>query len=180
MLIDPAISTALSLPLAALLAASAAHKAKAPAEFSGVLRNYRIVPDRLAPMLAPIVIAVETMLAGGLLAPASRGFAGVGAAILFAVYAAAIAVNLIRGRTGIDCGCGFGRSTGRLSPALLFRNAALIASALVAALPASTRALGVFDFASVVLFTLAAGAFYLAGESLASNAAQFHAAERGR
>lgn len=180
MLIDPAISTALSLPLAALLAAAAAHKAIAPAEFSSVLRDYRVIPDSLAPLLAPAVILVEAMLAGGLLAPISRSFAGFGAAVLFAIYAAAIAVNLIRGRTGIDCGCSFGRATGRLSSALLFRNAALILSALVAASPVSARALGVFDFASAVLFTLAVGALYLAGESLASNAARFRATEQSR
>lgn len=176
--IDPALSTAFSLPLAALLAASAAHKAKSPAAFSGVLHNYRIVPDGLAPLLAPFVIATEAILAVGLAVPASRTVAGAGAAALFAIYAAAIAVNLIRGRTAIDCGCSFGRAVGRLTPALLIRNAILIAAALVAAAPASARPLGAVDLASITLFALTAGALYLAGESLRSNAAQHHAMER--
>lgn len=179
MLIDPAISLAFSLSVAALLAAAAAHKIKAPGEFVSVLRNYQVMPDPAAPAIGSFVIAAEFACAAGMLLAPARMLAGLGAAALFAIYAAAIGVNLARGRTAIDCGCSFGgaASSEKISPYLIIRNAALAAAAAGVALPTSSRTLGALDYYSIAFFALSAGALYLAGEFLRSNAARFGAME---
>ncbi|MEK7266500.1 MAG: MauE/DoxX family redox-associated membrane protein [Pseudomonadota bacterium] len=176
MLIDPAISAAFGVCLAALFAASAAHKARGFAEFAGVVRNYRLAPEGVAPALSAIVIALEAMLAAGLLYPPMRAAAGVGAAALLLAYGGAIAFNLARGRRDIDCGCTFGGSGERLTPVLVIRNAGLAVLALAVAAPQSVRALGAFDYASIALFALTSAALYVAFESLRANHARFFAA----
>lgn len=180
MLIDPAVSTALALSLAALFAASAAHKVGDFRRFVGVVRNYSIMPVWMAPTAAGIVVSMEFALAAGFLAPAFRGLAGSGAAFLLAAYTGAIGLNLLRGRSDIDCGCSFGGSGERLTPALIARNFGLAIFALIAAAPTGARGLGLIDIASVALFALSAAALYAAFEGLRTNAARFHAAERIR
>lgn len=176
MAIDPAISTAFSVSLAAFFAASAAHKARSYSEFAGVVRNYRIGPEALAPLVSPIVVAAEMLIAIGLLIPELRSEAATGGAGLFLLYGAAITVNLARGRTDIDCGCSFGGSGERLTPILIVRNLVLAAFALAASAPVAMRELGMLDYAAILLFALTAAALYAAFESLRANWARFHAA----
>ncbi len=176
MQVDPAISAALAISLAALFAASAAHKARGFQEFIGVISNYRIAPDALVPLISPIVIAMEAAIAAGLILPQTRGVAALGAALLLSAYGSLIAFNLARGWRDIDCGCSFGGTGERLTPTLVYRNAALAICALAAAAPIGTRALGIFDFASIGLFAIASAALYGVFESLRANAARFHAA----
>lgn len=176
MAIDPAISTAFSVSLAAFFAASAAHKARSYSEFAGVVRNYRIGAEALAPLVSPIIVAAEMLIAIGLLIPELRSEAAIGGAGLFLLYGAAIAVNLARGRTDIDCGCSFGGSVERLTPILIVRNFVLASLALAASAAAATRELGMLDYAAILLFALTAAALYAAFESLRANWARFHAA----
>ncbi len=176
MLIDPAVTTALAFSLAALFAASAAHKVIGFRQFASVVRNYRITPDAFAPLAAVILVAMEFAIAAALVAPAFRVAAGLGAAGLFVVYASAIGFNLARGRRDIDCGCGFGGSGERLTPVLIFRNLGLALFALAAAAPVGARSLELFDVASIALFALSAAALYVAFEGLRANAARFAAA----
>lgn len=176
MFIDPAISTAFSLSLAMLLAASSAHKARNISQFAATFRNYEIAPEMFAPFASLLVIAVEAATALGLLVPASRAIAAVGATGLFLAYGAAIAVNLARGLADIDCGCNFGGSRERLTPALICRNAILAGVALAAAAPVGMRSLGWLDYASAALFAATATALYMTFESLRANTARFHAA----
>lgn len=170
--IDAAITTTAAIAIAMLFAASAARKVADFAEFAGVVRNYAIAPAALSAPLGGLLIAIEASIAALLLAPATRAAAGVAAAALFCIYAMAIGLNLARGRTSIDCGCSFGASGDRLSPTLLYRNGLLAATALVAAAPASSRALSLADFAFVALFSLTAAAAYLAAETLRSTASR--------
>lgn len=175
MLIDPAINLTIATSLALLLAAAAAHKLAGFRSFAATLGDYRLLPAPLATAFSAVMIIVEMAIACGLLIPALRATAAVSAAALFITYGAAIAVNIARGRVDIDCGCSFGRSADRLSFALIWRNALLAAAALVAAAPASARALGAFDLAASALFVVAAAAFYLTIEALRANAVQFDA-----
>lgn len=180
MAIDPAISLAIGLSLAILLAASAAHKLFGFRPFVGVVRNYDLAPASIAAVIAVALIVVEAVLAIGLAMETFRGVAAFGAAAIFSAYGAAIAINMHRGRVAIDCGCSFGAAADRLSLDLLYRNAALVAGALIAAAPVSDRALGVFDYVSAGLFCATAAALYLAFEALHVNAARLHATERSR
>jgi uncharacterized membrane protein YphA (DoxX/SURF4 family) len=102
--------------------------------FEGVLANYRLLPRwAIAPMhvllpLAELAIGVGVVAVPQLAAPA--------AALLLLVFAAAMAVNLRRGRNDIDCGCHQSVLRQRLSWTLVWRNGALTVLALAAALPA--------------------------------------------
>jgi hypothetical protein len=94
----------------------------------------------------------------GIVLPVTRSVALAGAIVLLALYGAAIAVNLRRGRREIDCGCGGPATRQPLSGWLLLRNAVLAAAAGAALLPIAPRELGTFD-----RFTIAAaiGVLYL-------------------
>lgn len=180
MAIDPAISVALGFSLGLLFAASAAHKALGLREFEGVLRNYRVLPSIAVPAAVISIIAFEAATALLVLLPSTRAAGALAAAAILLVYAAAIAVNIMRGRTEIDCGCSFGTPADRLSSGLLARNGVLIAAALVAAAPAAQRPLTAPDFMAIALFVPTAAAFYLSFEAIRANAARFHFAGHAR
>lgn len=113
------------------------HKASGYEEFAANVRNYRVVPDSLAGAVAPLLMALEALVVGGLVLPQTRAMAAMLAVLLLAAYALAIAVNLARGRTSIDCGCGGGGQG--ISPLHLLRNALVALFALPAiAWPAAT------------------------------------------
>ncbi|MFN3958779.1 MAG: MauE/DoxX family redox-associated membrane protein [Parvularculaceae bacterium] len=175
MLIDPALSLAAALPLTGLLAASAAHQARDLRRFAAAVEAYKLLPPGAGVVAAPILIIAQAAAAAGLLAPSCRFEAGLLAAALFTAYGAAIAFNLALGRRDIECGCVFGRAGEGLSAGQVWRNAALVSFALVAAAPTASRALGPFDFVSVGLFAAAAAALYAGFEAILGNAARARA-----
>jgi len=106
---------------------AATHKAQHWRIFSGVVANYRLLPRALVGPVAILLPPVE-MLVGILLLSAQVRPFGAGAAVaLLAVFAAAMAINLRRGRIHIDCGCGQSFLKQNLSWLLVGRNAGLAA-----------------------------------------------------
>jgi hypothetical protein len=90
------------------------------------------------------------------------------------MYAAAIAINLRRGRAHISCGCGFGGASGGDQPLswwLVARNLLLGALALLATLPATSRALGAYDWLTLALALAASGLLYAGASQLMRNGA---------
>ncbi len=172
MQIDPALSLALALPLAGLLAASAVHHARDVRRFASTIDAYRLLPDGAGSFLAPALLGLEAVIAAGLLVPALRFETGLGAAMLFSAYGAAIAFNLALGRRNIDCGCVFGRRGEGISPGLVIRSAVLTAAALAAAIPAASRAFGFLDVVSIAVFAAAAAALYAGFETVFAVAAR--------
>ncbi len=71
----------------------------------GVISNYRLLPDfAVAPLAAiqpPLELALGILLLTGLAQP----YVSLGAGVLFLLFAAAMAINIKRGRAHIDCGC---------------------------------------------------------------------------
>lgn len=98
------------------------HKLGAFEEFVGTVRDYRLVPWPRA--AAHAIVAAELIVVLGLFWSGTRQIAVLVGALLLAIYAAAIGINLRRGRTSIDCGCGGGGQG--ISPLHLIRNAVLI------------------------------------------------------
>jgi uncharacterized membrane protein YphA (DoxX/SURF4 family) len=150
---DPALLWALRLALAGIWALAARHKLADLQAFRGAVVGYRLLPEASAGVFATGVCVAEIALVLGLLTPASAGPAALVSALLLALYAGAMAVNLARGRRDLDCGCagpGFRRPIGE---GLLIRNGALIAVSLLAALPPTGRSLNGLD-----VFTVAVGA----------------------
>lgn len=132
-MLDPAVGVLLVGCFALLFASAALHKLRAPAQFAAVLRSYRVLPEAATP-LAPLVPFVELIVALGLLVPAARSGAALAGAVLLGAYAAAIGVNLRRGRRDLACGCGGPDEARPIAPWMVARNlllAALLAGTLI-------------------------------------------------
>ena len=170
MTIDPVVAVALSLVLAGVIASAGLHKLRAPLHYGAVVDAYRLLPQGAGRVAAVAIGALELLAGLAILLPAAHRSGLLVAAALFALYFAAIAINLGRGRRDIDCGCGAPAQRQGLSAALLARNAVLIAAALGLAFaqPAS-RALGWFDAVVVLGAAIALALIYLSFGLLLSN-----------
>lgn len=159
-MLDPALEMLLRTALALLLGAGAVEKARDLASFRAAIEGYEILPAGLCGAAARLLAIAEGALALGLVAPVAfelRAPALGAAAVLFAVYAIAIATNLARGRRDIECGCGGAAAHVPLSGWLLARNALLVAAALAVRGGATARALTLVD-----ALTIAGGVAVLA------------------
>ena len=137
---NPAALLAIRVFLALVFATAALSKLGHAEEFYGVVRNFRILPDRASRVTALVLPVVELATAAGLLIGATAVPAALAAAALLVVFGAAIAVNVLRGRTWIDCGCFRNGLKQQVGWALVARNAAMAGAALVVAglLPAAS------------------------------------------
>lgn len=168
--VDPVFSWIARAALASLFAASAAHKLRDPRAFAESVRDYEVVPSGLAAVGAPLLIALEAATAVALLLPAAAAPAAATGFALLVTYSAAIALNLARGRTHIDCGCLGPAGRQPITPGLLVRNAVLLAVALLAAGPVATRPLEAVDALSIAGGLATAVFLFLAGSALAGRA----------
>ncbi len=172
-MLDPAIELALRGGLALLLLSTALHKARDFAAFRAAVTDYALAPGRFAAPIAVSLTAAEAALGVALLAPASLALrlpALAATALLLALYAAAIGINLARGRRDIDCGCAGPNARQPLSEWLLARNALLVAAALVCLGGASARALLWIDALTVAGGVAMLVATWLAVHRLLANA----------
>ncbi len=169
-MIDPAVDAALRAAFALLFLVAASHKLRDPGRFRTTLAEYRLLPGPVVPLAAMLVIGVEVVVAIALLAPARRAPGPGAAAAVLAVYGAAIAVNLARGRRHIDCGC-VGPAVRRpISGWLVARNAALAAAALAAVAPVRPRPLVWVDALTVMGATATLAALYASVDRLLAHA----------
>jgi len=128
--------------LAVIFLPSGLRKLRDPSGFVTGVRNYGILPARLAVPVARSIAVAETVLGLVLLAGIALAVAAAAAALLLVCFVAGISVNLRRGRD-IDCSCyGLG-ATKNIGPAALGRNAALflLASSIIAAAALQSDAL---------------------------------------
>lgn len=172
-MIDPLLSRAVSLAFAVLLVAAAWHKLSRHDGFVAALGNYRLLPEALWRPAAGSIAALEAVLGIAWLTGAWSGPAARATAALMVVYAAAMAVNLFRGRVYIDCGCGLGRTSSgnpTLSWWLVGRNLVLAALALVAVLPRTQRELVLYDWLTLALALVAGVVLYAGAMQLLGNA----------
>jgi Methylamine utilisation protein MauE len=147
---DPLLELTVAWALAVLFAASTAHKLAALAEWPGVVRNYRLLPETLTVTAAGVLLIAGALTAAALVWPATRRIGACAAAAQLIVFAAAIAVNLRRGRMSIDCGCFASRLRQRLSGWVVARNLILAPLALGLLLPEKPRELTALDIATAL------------------------------
>lgn len=152
---DPALAWLVALAFAALFGSAAFLKLRESAAFVATLADYRLVPRKMSGLAGVAVIALEGAVTVGLLWPATRAACAVIGAGLMVVYALAIAINLIRGRREIDCGCSLQRRP--IGRWMVIRNLLFAAALLILTLPVAQRPLSIGDAA-----TIAAGVFVLA------------------
>jgi hypothetical protein len=166
---DPIFIIASALAIAVLLASAATHKLRAPTRFAKQLADYQLLPDSLVRPSASLIPLLELVIAFALLVPVSRAWAALSAASLLALYAAAIGINLWRGRRDIDCGCAGPDQAQPLRPILLLRNSMLVGLALLASVTPIVRDLNVFDGFVTVSAGAVALLIYAAADGLLAN-----------
>ena len=166
-MIDPLITIVIATSLAILFLLAARHKISAPRWFEAQLAAYRLVPDSLLTPTARVLPWIEVAVALGMLFDLTRPFAAITAALLLSVYAAAMAINLRRGRSAIDCGCG--DTPQPLSSLLILRNTVLALGAILLLAPVATRQLSPLDMLFALLFVAICSLGYTMMEHLSRN-----------
>lgn len=172
-MIDPLAGLGISVSFAVLLLAAAWHKFVGHDRFLTALGDYHLLPDALGRPAAWAIPACEAALGIAWLTDSRSALAAGATAALLVAYATAMAINLLRGRVHIGCGCGFGRSSRgdpTLSWWLVARNLVLAAIALVAALPRAQRELVLYDWLTLVLVLVACVLLHAAVSQLLGNA----------
>ncbi len=171
--IDPAIGYLLAVALALIFGASGLLKLRDPALFAAALANYALLPRWSERAFAWTLPIAEIGAAAAVLFPMTRAIAAAALALLLVVFSAAIAINLARGRTDIDCGC-FGPALRQeLSGWLVARNLILMIVAAALAMPEGARQINSLDVVTIVMgastfVVLYASANYALGNSAAT------------
>lgn len=164
-MLAPVVHLAALLLLVAIFATAAIGKALTPLEFEGVVANYQLLPRRMVPLVARLLPAVEAIAVVLLMPPATRPVGAAMATVLLLAFAFAMAVNVRRGRTEIDCGCFRATHRQRLSWWLVGRNLALVLVAVALWLPV-TRDPILFDWVQAALAGGVLFLLYLAGSEI--------------
>lgn len=183
-MIDPLIVKAISIGLGLMFLLAGYHKLADGAAFRITLLEYQVLPETLVAPASRIIPIVEVLLGGAwLFAWYGAGMTAMASAGLLGVYAAAIALNIMRGRVHFDCGCGFGgkrENEQYLSGGLIARNVALIAAALVTMLPTATRELVFADYVILFAELLAMASLFGAANQLLANRAAINTWRKGK
>jgi len=176
--IDPVIAWVGRLCLGLLFLSASYYKLREPAPFRRALAGYALLPERRIPLVAALLPVAELVVAVGLTFPGLLRMeissqltraAALGAMALIGLYTVAMVVNLARGRSGMDCGCGPAHRPVGLG--LLARNGFLAVAASLCVLPAGGRPLGWLDVVVVLACVVSSALIYVALEIAAANAA---------
>jgi uncharacterized membrane protein YphA (DoxX/SURF4 family) len=166
--LDPVLVWIARLAVVLLFAAAGLSKLRRPGTFREAVAAYDVLPGGIVAAAAMAMAAAEVIGAALLLWPAGRLAGALLLGALLLVFSTAIAINIARGRTDVDCGCWlFGAEPtagqGRLGAMTLARNGGLAILLVVASLPPAGRLLGMLDWLTIATGTLAAvGLFAMA------------------
>ncbi len=175
--IDPAISGLCALSLTLIFGASGIIKLRDIETFEGSVANYQLTPTSMEKPLAYLIPIAECGSAAGLLLTSTRALAASMLLVLLTMFSVAIAINLARGRTNIDCGC-FGPALRQeLSGWLLIRNLFLMILTAVVIFPTSGRAIESIDVVTIVLGALTLVTLYASANFAIGNAPKIRALE---
>ncbi|MDT3737112.1 MAG: MauE/DoxX family redox-associated membrane protein [Denitratisoma sp.] len=167
--LDPTLPHMFAALLAIVFLGGAWQKLRDMDGFVMAVEQYRLLPASWAMPAAWALLAAEAV-AGLLLLPLATRTAG--AALALAVLAAvtlAVAINLLRGRHAIDCGCGGPEGGQHLSWGLVLRNGLLGLAAVLSLAAEAPRDLVWLDGLTLVAGTLALYGLYAAANQLMAN-----------
>lgn len=146
--VDPFVQLAAAGAIGVVFARAIVEKASNFVVYAATLRDYRIIPEALAPFAAVSLFIAETLTLFMLALPETRHAGAFCAMGLLALYGLAMSLALAAGRQEIECGCG---GDGQIvSWALVARNVALITLCALMAAPETARNLSWFDHAQIV------------------------------
>jgi Methylamine utilisation protein MauE len=175
MWLDPVFGGLIAICFAVLFASAAVHKWRNLRSFEEAFAAYALLPQIPRLHLIWLIPLCETAVALGLLADATRAAAAIAGAVLLLGYAAAIALNLQRGRRDIDCGCGGPDQRRTIAGWMAWRNLALALSLGIEIWPWSGRVLGWMDVSTIAFGVAAAIVVYLCIDRLGQVAARARA-----
>ena len=167
-MINITLQSVVALALALLFISAGLHKLRSGLRFQAQLAEYKLMPETVVRPAAYLLAVVELLIAPALLLSATRPYAGTFAAMLLVMYGIAIAINLVRGRDYIDCGCG--DTPQMLTPWLLLRNGLLAGAALLTTLPAPTTTFAWNDLLIAVPAFVVVCLVYQVAEQMLENA----------
>ena len=172
--IDPVWVWIARLGVIVLFAAAGLSKLWQRAEFRDAVAAYDLLPRQMVAPAALTLAATEVAAAILLLLPAGRLAGAILLGGLLLLFTTAIVINLVRGRTDIDCGCwmfGAGQSDSRngIGGATVARNAVLAVLVFVASISAEGRVLAVTDWGLIVAGTVAMLGFFAIVGQLTAN-----------
>ena len=154
--------------LAAVIWLGALDKLRHFADFRAAVAAYRLLPGGLTWAFAALFVCAEVAAGTGLMCDAWRVAGAALALLLVGIASAAVVVNLLRGYTDIDCGCG---GLAHFSPGLswwmVVRNTGLLLLALVVVAGATQSAASMAWLDKVTFFGLAImliGLYYLSNQ----------------
>jgi hypothetical protein len=162
--------SAFAIAMAMIFVLACAHSLMDWPGYSASVVKYRLAPDWAARVIAWLLPPLQALAAGLLLVvPLWGALLGLG---LMALFTGAVGINMLRGRTDIDCGCG-GASGQSLSWGLVLRNVVLgLCLAVVASVPgrAMVDAAAVVGVVGAALFLATT---YFAANQMLANAQAF-------
>jgi hypothetical protein len=176
MMLDPAVGILMVASVALLFASAGVQKLRDLRRFDEIFSAYGLMPLVARLRLSWAVPILEMGVAAGLLIDVCRRYAVAVGIVLLSGYAAAIAVNLRRGRRDLACGCGGPDERRPIAAWMVWRNI-LIAFALAGALaPWADRSLSLTDAVTIAFGLLTIALVYLCIDQLlgyAQRIAQF-------
>jgi uncharacterized membrane protein YphA (DoxX/SURF4 family) len=124
------VAIAIRVLLGAIFLQAGVQKLRHLRAWQGVLGNYRMLPELIVPAVSISLPLIEIALAIALVSNVLPVPSALCASALLMAFTIAIATNIARGRSEIDCGCFQSTLRQTLSGKLLARNIALIVVAL--------------------------------------------------
>jgi Methylamine utilisation protein MauE len=164
--LDPAIACLIIGCTALLFGAAAVHKLRDLRRFDEIFAAYGLLSFVARLRLSRLVPILETLTAAGLLFSASRSAAAGVGIVLLVVYAAAITINLLRGRRDLACGCGGPDDRRPIAAWMVWRNLGIAALLGILMLPWSSRSLALTDVVTIGFGTITCALVYLCLDTL--------------
>lgn len=177
-MMDPALGTLLAAGFALLFGSAAIHKLRDLAGFADAFAAYELLPAGAA-RLAWLLPLLELAVAAGVLLGDTRAAASVAGSALLLLYAAAIGVNLQRGRRDLACGCAGPLERRPIASWMVWRNLALAAVLTALLMPWSARPLQTADALTVGAGAAVAALIYMSLDRLLGRVAPRAALLRG-
>lgn len=166
---DPVVTQMVAAALAMLLLIGAWQKLRDMAGFGAALAAYELLPASLLGVVAWTLPAIEALAGLTLVIDYTRPLGVVLASGLLVIVTSAVVVNLLRGRTNLNCGCGGIEDEQTLSWSLVARNAVLLALIGLCALTPDTRTLLWLDYVSVAAGACCLYGLYAMANQMAAN-----------
>jgi hypothetical protein len=152
--------------LALLFVRSLMHKVSDVERFKGFLANYGVLPSAWLIVGANVLMGVEGLIVVLLITPAFNYLGALMAIGLLMLYASVIGLNVVKGNTRIECGCG--GPAMHLSYCLVLRNILIACMGLPMVLIQNTK-LPLIDATVAVACGAVLYLLYIVAEQLLAN-----------